>query len=100
MQRCSSRFTRFISRLKFHGSWEWISLAVAVLSVPAPGLYSRSENFVKPTYRAIASAQRLPPLTMALSRLGGHPVSVQLPASTRFSIRTRVGWVDVIWFQA
>ncbi len=39
---------------------------------------------------AIASAQRLP-LTMALSRLGGHPVSVQLPASSKFAIGLR--WI-------
>ena len=36
----------------------------------------------------IASAQRLP-LTMALSRLGGQPVSVQLPANSKFGIGLR-----------
>ena len=44
---------------------------------------------VKLTYRrAMASAQWLP-LTMALSRLGGHPVSVQAPATIKLAIGLR-----------
>src|SRR6185436_21039595 len=37
---------------------------------------------------AIASAHRVP-LTMALSRLGGHPVSVQAPATSKLAIGLR-----------
>jgi hypothetical protein len=44
---------------------------------------------VKLSYRrAIASAQWFP-LTMALSRLGGHPVSVQAPATSKLAIGLR-----------
>jgi hypothetical protein len=39
-------------------------------------------------WSVIASAQRLP-LTIALSRLGGQPVSVQAPATSKFAIGLR-----------
>ena len=39
-------------------------------------------------FEVIASAQRLP-LTMALSRLGGQPVSVQAPPTSRLAIGLR-----------
>ena len=46
---------------------------------------------VRLTYRrVIASAQWLP-LTIALSRLGGHPVSVQAPATSKLAIGLR--WI-------